>query len=116
MSRVSGVGSRWLRSALTGALVLVVALLSAALVVALKLPGQAERLKRHHAREQLRAESAAIEDWRRIHGRLPDSLAELAGVPAMDPWGRPFRYTRMGERYALLLGGLDGEPTFEAGP
>ena len=114
MSRASIAWTEWQRSALTGALVAVVALLSAALGVALKLPGQRERLKRHHAHEQLRAEAALIADWQQAHGRLPDSLAELPGAPTMDPWGRPFRYTRMGDRYSLLLGGLEGEPTFEA--
>lgn len=36
--------------------------------------------------------SQELEKFRTVHGNLPDSLAELNGIPQADPWGNPYQY------------------------
>jgi len=62
--------------------------------------------------------SGHLEEHRKQHGTLPESLAGIADLPAylspngraVDAWGRPLRYQPRGEAYDLSSLGRDGKP------
>lgn len=67
--------------------------------------------------------TAAIRRFRAAHGRLPESLAELAGAPSQvgaeregldteprDPWGHPWELRHLGDgRWEVLSAGPDAD-------
>ena len=92
------------------------------IVTALGLVG-VELFRGHQARAgqeaiegELRALSAAIEDYRADHGQAASSLTELrrsvdADLTVRDRWGRLYHYERLSdESFRLMTYGRDGLP------
>jgi len=74
------------------------------LIVAIAYPSYSryvERVKIATAMSDIVNISAAVEVFRVINKRLPDSLAQLGGVPGLDPWENPYQY--------LSFAGLKGK-------
>src|SRR5262245_48284062 len=67
-----------------------------AILAAIAIPtyyGRIDRLKVGQCASDLRTIALAIERFRTTHNfQPPDSLAELTGIPLMDPWGNPYQY------------------------
>ncbi|MFA7238081.1 MAG: type II secretion system protein GspG [Phycisphaeraceae bacterium] len=52
-----------------------------------------------------------VEQYRKEHGKLPDTLADLEEVGYLkDGWKRPFQYVPHGDTYELYSLGRDGKP------
>jgi general secretion pathway protein G len=67
----------------------------AALLASLAIPGYAryvERMRVQRAESDLMQIALQVRQRRDGNGRLPDTLAGIPGVPAADPWGRPYVY------------------------
>lgn len=65
----------------------------------------------HHTWRQLSVIDSSIQEYRRQHGRPPQTLAEVAPEHYQaDSWDRPLEYRLNGEQYALLSLGGDGRP------
>ena len=116
--RFRGLAVRSISSAVVGAAVAVVAFLGAYR----NLQGWLGlRYDESEARWRLDDLERKIEEHRKSDGRLPTSLAEVVRVEEarfgadvegrpLDPWGRPFQYRAMGDRFDLHSFGRDGRP------
>ena len=67
-----------------------------ALLVSIAVPLYRERIERlrvHQAEQELAGIAIAIESFRTANNfQLPQSLDEVHGIPAADPWGNPYAY------------------------
>ena len=67
----------------------------AALLASLAIPGYSryvDRVRVQRAEADLTQIAKQLRQRRDADGRLPDTLAGITGVPAADPWGRPYVY------------------------
>jgi general secretion pathway protein G len=75
---------------------LMAALMICAILLGIAVPAyrrHIENLRVDQARSDLLRIANAIERYRTANSfRLPDSLAQLAGPPRIDPWGNAYRY------------------------
>ena len=88
---------------------LIIAVAVGALLLSIAVPAyfnHMQRLKVGQASQDLMAISLALERYRTVHDfKLPDSLDALTGVPAIDPWGRPYEYLN----FAAPIPGINGK-------
>ena len=54
-----------------------------------------EEAKKEGTQEEMRQIEVRITEYLAMQGELPDSLAEIGMDTVLDPWGRPFEYTRI---------------------
>jgi general secretion pathway protein G len=54
-----------------------------------------ERQRQSRAEADLQKISVIVLSARDGHGMLPASIGGLAGIPPLDPWGRPYQYLRL---------------------
>ena len=67
----------------------------AGLLGALAVPGYTrvvDRLRISRAGSDMMTINIEVVKLRSANGRLPDTLAGIPGLPAADPWGRPYVY------------------------
>ena len=80
----------------------------AALLLALAIPTYGrimDRLKVSTATQDLVRIAQEVQRYRTAHDfRLPDSLADLAGIPRQDPWGADYEYLN----FSAPIPGING--------
>lgn len=54
-----------------------------------------EEAKKEGTQEEMRQIEIRITEYLAMQGELPDSLAEIGMDTVLDPWGRPFEYTKI---------------------
>lgn len=72
--------------------------------------GGANTLVEREARLRMARVAHQLDIYRQGHGELPQDLDQAGLGEVTDPWGKPFRYKRVGEdEYLLFSVGQDGE-------
>lgn len=72
--------------------------------------GGANTLVEREARLRMARVAHQLDIYRQGHGELPQDLDQARLGEVTDPWGRPLRYTRVGDDdYLLFSVGQDGE-------
>ena len=109
---------------------LVLALLAALFFLGTRIDGDANHSNAARARAELKIIRAALEEFRKTHGRYPDSVDALPSLNQgadgkgsflsgnsnlKDPWGSPYIYRATQHGYALYSAGPNQRDNSKAG-